>query len=59
MTPIPELAAQQGIKATELDPNVWMFEAADDMGEWAVEQDEATLNQRLAAGRVQVTGGGV
>lgn len=34
-------------------------EAADDMGDWAIEQDEETLNQRLAAGRVQATGGGV
>lgn len=59
MTPIPELAAQQSMAAQEIDPGVWMFEAADDMGEWAVEQDDATLEQRLAAGRVQATGGGV
>lgn len=34
-------------------------EAADDMGDWAIEQDEATLEQRLAAGRLQCRAGGV
>lgn len=54
---VESLAAERGMRATELDPNVWMFEAADDMGDWAIEQDEATLEQRLAAGRLQASGG--
>lgn len=47
---IQELAAQQGIQAIELDPGVWMFDAADDMGDW-MEAEE--LDKVLAAGRLQ------
>lgn len=53
MTQIAELAAEQGMQATELDPGVWMLQGVD---EWAQEQDEATLEQRLAAGRLQAGG---
>lgn len=35
-----------------------LSEATDDMGTWAEEQDDATMAQRLAAGRLQATGGG-
>ena len=55
MTPeeIKAAAAQQGQKATELDPGVWMFEAADDMGDYMEGQE---LRQCLAVGRLQAMG---
>ena len=50
MTAIPQLAAQQGMQATELDQGVWMLEAMDDTGDYMEAQE---LNKALEAGQVQ------
>lgn len=61
MTPeeIKAAAAQQGQKATELDPGVWVFEAADDVGAYFEEMDTQQQAQTLAEGRLQARMGRV
>lgn len=50
---IQALAASRGINATQIDPDVWQMEAADDVGAYFEEMDAQQQAQTLAEGRLQ------
>lgn len=56
---IQALAASRGIRVTQIDPDVWQMEAADDVGAYFEEMDTQQQAQTLAEGRLQARMGRV
>lgn len=56
---VQALAASRGIRATQIDPDVWQMEDADDVGAYFEEMDAQQQAQTLAEGRLQARMGRV